>query len=310
MAGDEHQSQKIVADIVIESGCKIRQGHFFLFHLAAQLFVLALQPRVAAEMIHGAMLGRGHQPGAGIVRNARLRPLLESGKQRVLRQILGDTYVAHHARQSGDQPGRFHSPDGVNRAMGVGSGHRYPSHHLRSGRASKPSPAQRSCVALQCPAPRTKTVRRSKRSYFLPAQSCCIIIISRTSVSPSHPGQCFWCNSMKCRAPSIASSFDFSSNSAYPPIISFASVNGPSVTVTRPPESRTLAPAAVGSSPPFPSSVPFLIASSVSFPLASINSFGGMPCASLCFTIIMYRIIKSPCVLRLVNRFLPGHPYQ
>src|SRR5580704_8804704 len=144
--------------------------------------------------------------------------------------------------------------------------------------------------------------------YAFAARSCCIIIISRTSVSPSHPGQCFLCSSMKDRAASTAASFDFNSNSASPPIISLASVNGPSVTVTCPPDSRTLAPAEVGSSPPLPSSVPFLIASSLSLPMASINCFGGAPCPSLCFTIIMYRIVISPCAPRLANRFLSGRP--
>src|SRR5580658_1685369 len=165
------------------------------------------------------------------------------------------------------------------------------------------------CESSTSSTPFAEATMKRKRPYALAAQSC-ITIISRTSVSPSHPGQYFLCSSMKYRAPSTASSFDFSSKSAYPPIISLASVNGPSVTLIRPPESRTLTPAAVGSSPPLPSSVPFLIASSDSLPMASINSLGGMPSASLCFTIIMYRIVTSPCVLRLVNHFLPGHPNQ
>src|SRR5277367_5456497 len=307
MARDKYQPQQIVAHIIIESRCKIWHGHLFLFHLAAQLFVLALQPRVAPEMINRAMLGCGHQPCAGIIRHARLRPLLQRGNQSVLRQILGDADVAHHPREAGDNPGGFNPPDCVNRAISVGSAHSYPSHHLRLSRASR-SAALRP-AANRRNLPRCFRNAARKRRYFFAAQSV-DIIISRTSVSPSHPGQSFLCSSMKPIAPCTASSFDFSSNSAYPPIISLASVNGPSITVTRPPESRTLAPAAVGSSPPLPSSVPALIASSVSLPIASINSFGGMPCASLCFTIIMYRIVKSPYVLRVVNRFLPGHPYQ
>src|SRR6266849_3835779 len=99
---------------------------------------------------------------------------------------------------------------------------------------------------------------------------------------------------MKRTADATASSFDFNSNCAYPPTISLASVKGPSVTVTLPPESRTRAPSAVGPSPPPPSMEPFLLASSLSFEMASINSLGGGPERSADLTIIMNFIILSP----------------
>jgi hypothetical protein len=41
--------------------------------------------------------------------------------------------------------------------------------------------------------------------------------------------------------------------------------------------------------------------------MASINSLGGMPCASLCFTIIMYRIVTSPWWFQIPGR-VPGRP--
>ena len=65
-------------------------------------------------------LAVGHQPRAGIVGHARLRPLLERGDQRVLRQLLGEADVAHHAREPGDQLGRLDAPDRVDRAVYVG----------------------------------------------------------------------------------------------------------------------------------------------------------------------------------------------
>src|SRR5580692_12111782 len=77
-------------------------------------------------------------------------------------------------------------------------------------------------------------------------------------------------------------------------MISLASVKGPSITVTFPPESRTRAPCAVGKSPPLPSIVPALVSSSAAFAIASINDFGGGPCFSACLTIIMNRIVISP----------------
>ena len=51
------------------------------------------------------MLGGGHKPCARIIRHARLRPLLESGDQSVLRQIFGHADVADDARKTGDQGG-------------------------------------------------------------------------------------------------------------------------------------------------------------------------------------------------------------
>src|SRR6266700_7104168 len=121
---------------------------------------------------------------------------------------------------------------------------------------------------------------------------------------------------MKRLAPSMASSFDFNSNCAYPPTTSLASVNGPSITVTFPPESRTRVPVAVGRSPPLPIIVPALTAASLSFPMASINGLGGKPKFSADLTIIMNRIVTSPCVLGLEAEFFcilhqlhPGSAY-
>src|ERR1700730_6008614 len=80
---------------------------------------------------------------------------------------------------------------------------------------------------------------------------------------------------------------------------SLASVKGPSVTVTFPPKSRTRAPCAVGASPPLPSIVPALSASSLSFAMASMSDLGGGPWFSGCLTIIMNRIFRTPLVFGL-----------
>jgi hypothetical protein len=71
-------------------------------------------------MIDCTASGGRHQPGAGFFRDARLGPLFEGSQQRVLRQFLGQRHVAQDPRQAGDQPRLFDSPDGEDRAMGVG----------------------------------------------------------------------------------------------------------------------------------------------------------------------------------------------
>ena len=97
--------------------------------LVAELLVLALEQLVPAQQVDRAMLRGGHEPGARVVRDARLRPLLERGDERVLRELLGQADVAHDPREAGDEPGRLDPPDRVDRAMGIGSRHGYRSEH-------------------------------------------------------------------------------------------------------------------------------------------------------------------------------------
>src|SRR5712691_1991387 len=111
---------------------------------------------------------------------------------------------------------------------------------------------------------------------------------------------------MKRNAPSVASFFDFNSKTAYPPTISMASVNGPSIAVTCPRESRTRVLTAVGASPPLATIVPALTASSLSFAIASMSSLGGGPEFSACLTNIMNRIVRSPFSFRLGAEFPDG----
>src|SRR5437870_8938321 len=148
-------------------------------------------------------------------------------------------------------------------------------------------------------------IRTGERSYALGGKSSGPNTW-RISVSPSQPGQCFLCSSMKRNAPSIASFFDFNSKTAYPPTTSLASVKGPSIAATCPRESRTRVLTAVGASPPLATIVPALTASSLSFAIASMSSLGGGPEFSACLTNIMNRIVLSPFSFRLGAKFLDG----
>ena len=119
MARDEHESQQVVADVIVDCGVEVRRRFLPVVQLAAQLLVFALEQLVAAQVIDRAMLRGAHEPRAGIDRNARLGPFLERGDERVLRQILGDADVADNAREAGDQLRRLDSPDRVDRAVRV-----------------------------------------------------------------------------------------------------------------------------------------------------------------------------------------------
>ncbi len=131
---------------------------------------------------------------------------------------------------------------------GVGAG---PAHR-RPTRVTSPAPLREA----QSPPVRTSGAPRSR---------------------PPQPGQCCLCSSMKRTADSTATSLEANSNCAYPPMISLVSVNGPSVTLTFPPASRTCAPSALGPSPPLPSMVPARDSSSASLAIALHQLRGGRP---------------------------------
>ena len=69
------------------------------------------------------MLGGGHEPGARVVRDARLGPLLERGDERLLGEILGEPDVAHQAGDARDQPRGLDPPDGLDGARDVATRH-------------------------------------------------------------------------------------------------------------------------------------------------------------------------------------------
>ncbi len=130
MTGDENQSQQVISNIVVESRIQIGHSHLFRAQLATKLLVLALDPRISAEVINGTMLGGGHEPSAGIVRNARLRPLLERRDQSILRKVLGKAHIADDSHKARDEPRRLDPPDRIDGAMYVGRHHSYRSHHF------------------------------------------------------------------------------------------------------------------------------------------------------------------------------------
>jgi hypothetical protein len=131
MAGREHQAQEIIANIVIDHCFEIRYCPFLPgVEIAADLLVFLLEPLVSAEEIDRTVLRGGHEPGARIVRNSRIRPLLECRNKSVLREILGKPDIADDVCQAGDEPRRFNPPDCVDGAMRIGSCHCYRSHHL------------------------------------------------------------------------------------------------------------------------------------------------------------------------------------
>jgi hypothetical protein len=116
--------------MVVERGIEIGHGALLLgLEFVAQLLVLPVEQLVSAQQVDGSALGSSHEPGAGIVGDADLRPALERDQERVLCEVLGDADITHHAGEAGDQLRRFDAPDGIDGAMGLGGGHGYQSGH-------------------------------------------------------------------------------------------------------------------------------------------------------------------------------------
>ncbi len=128
MTGREDEAEEIVFDHVVvglgDGGVEIRHGHPLLgFERATELLMLAREPFAPAQPVDGTPFRDRHEPRARVVRHARFRPPLERNDQGVLRELLGQPDVAHHPRETCDDPGRLDPPDCVDNAMCVGSRH-------------------------------------------------------------------------------------------------------------------------------------------------------------------------------------------
>src|SRR5258708_4394471 len=118
MTGYEHEAQEVIADVIVKRGIEIRHRTLLLgLELATKLLMLALKPLVSAEQVNRTVFRGGHEPGARVVRDARVRPLLERGNESVLGEFLGKTHIAHDPCETGDDLGRFNPPDRVDGAM-------------------------------------------------------------------------------------------------------------------------------------------------------------------------------------------------
>lgn len=121
MARDEDQAEQIVANVIVE-----RFGVLSLdvarFADVTELLVLPVDALVTPEDVDRAMLRGGHEPGPGVVGNADLWPAFQRRNERVLRELLGEPDVAHHSRETRDEPRGLDPPHGVDRAVGLRQG--------------------------------------------------------------------------------------------------------------------------------------------------------------------------------------------
>src|SRR5690606_10044737 len=100
----------------LEIGCRSLGSGF-------ELVVLALEQLTPAQLIDRAALGGGHQPRARVVGDARLRPALERGDQRLLGQVFGEIDVMNHAHEATEQSTALDAPDCLDGLACGGSSH-------------------------------------------------------------------------------------------------------------------------------------------------------------------------------------------
>src|SRR4029077_12745182 len=85
---------------------------------------------VAAEVVDGAVFCGGHEPCAGVIGDAGLRPLLECGDEGVLGEVFSASYVVDEASEAGDDARGLDAPDGFDGAVWIGSRHCYRSNQF------------------------------------------------------------------------------------------------------------------------------------------------------------------------------------
>jgi uncharacterized protein YndB with AHSA1/START domain len=155
----------------------------------------------------GAGPGSGHQPGRWLVGDVVAMPVLERGDQRILRQLLGQAHIAHHAGQRADDPGGLDVPDGIDRRVQLTC---HPSRdYLR--RASMSARRRSSCS-------RSSGVKAAPKSSASKT--------GRISTSQSSA----WGFGQR-RAHSMASSIERTCQSQNPATSSLVSAKGPSMTL-------------------------------------------------------------------------------
>src|SRR5260221_856122 len=259
MARREHQTKKIIADVIVQRGVEIRLCPALVcpgLHLVAELLVLLLEQLASAKMVYRPMLRDRHEPGGRALRNALLWPLLERGDERVLRELLREPQVAHDPRQTGDQLGRLDAPDSVNGAMRACGRPGPRSKHLRRSAQLGSRAATAPLRDARLPTPEDR---------YAAGMSCS----RRTSLSPSP-------TTVRNRlVHSIASALVFTCSKQNPAMSSFVSGHGPSATENRSESIRTRAPFELGRHPSAASSTPPFLMSSMSLPIAAISSWVG-----------------------------------
>jgi hypothetical protein len=144
MAGGEDETEQVVADLVIERRVEIGSLQFRVHELVPDLGMLFVDTPRPAEMIDRSMLCRGHQPGARVGGDSRLRPPLQRGEERILGEVFRHADVPDSPSQRCDEAGRFDSPYGLDGAVGRFDGHatnRSPAGGGRKARSTAPAAA-------------------------------------------------------------------------------------------------------------------------------------------------------------------------
>ena len=97
MTRNEDQAQEIVANRIVDIAVGVRHCHLSGAQIATELLVLSLEKLVAPKAVYGTVLGVRHEPGARVIGNAALRPLLQRGYQGILSEVFGKADIVQHA---------------------------------------------------------------------------------------------------------------------------------------------------------------------------------------------------------------------
>jgi hypothetical protein len=105
MAGDEHQTQQIVAHRIIDGSIEVGPVLLQGLEIVDHFDVLPVEHLATPQDVDGPVLRGRHEPRTRLVRNPGSRPPLQRSNQRILRQVLGQPDIAHDPGQPGNEPG-------------------------------------------------------------------------------------------------------------------------------------------------------------------------------------------------------------
>lgn len=110
MSADEDKTEAIVLDLLIHLLCFTEAR----LQVVSNVFLCSIEARATAHCVDGLEACRGNQPGARLVRNARLRPRLQCGSERLVHRLFGQVQVTEQSYERRRYPARFGSVKGLN----------------------------------------------------------------------------------------------------------------------------------------------------------------------------------------------------
>ena len=126
MAAGENQTEAIVLNLISISTFPFGDVVDARFHVGNKISLCSIEARAPAHRVYGLEACRRYQPGARFVRNAGLRPRLQSGSECLVHRLFGEIQISEEAHERRQNPARFRPVESLN-SLAERFGHEAPS---------------------------------------------------------------------------------------------------------------------------------------------------------------------------------------